>query len=434
MFDKTNIITVIGAQLGDEGKGRITDFLARNADFVVRFCGGNNAGHTVINEHGEMRFHIVPVGAMYTGTVNIIGSGAFVHIPTLLSELEDLRKLGISAPTLFISKKAHIVMPWHIMQDELEEAKRNSDSKIGTTKRGMGPVAADKYARKGIRIGDLLDLAALRPRFNNIYAEKEAIIRRIYYYAGFFPFAHKIFEELTGQADQIKDFITDTEPMLWAAVAENKNVLLEGAQAALLDIDYGTYPFCTSSPCGSAQAAHGSGLSPDVIAHGEVIGVVKAYPTRIGSGAFSTRMNSDMDERIRKKGKEYGATTGRPRMCGWIDLPLLQYAAKLSGYTSIAITKLDILSGVKEIKVGIGYECGEHQDCKYYACGLAGKSARYITIPGWRKDLRGVRRFVDLPPNAQKYIELIEGACGAPAHFISVGPARDEIIVREKID
>lgn len=425
-----SVRAVIGTQWGDEGKGKIVDLLAQDADVVIRFSGGNNAGHSIENEFGKFVVHIIPVGIFNPNTICIVGAGTVVHLETLIDELRELRDLNVRTDNLFISKKAHLVMPWHIWQDQAEEARRNPHDKIGTTNRGMGPVFSDKVARKGLRVGDLLDFDSFRTRFYEIYEEKLLILKHVYgVFTLSFPFPTQILDEFEAFRAEVRDFIIDTEPITWDALGKKKNILLEGAQAILLSIDHGTYPFVTSSNCGAAQAAEGSGIPPNKI--DEVIGVVKAYTTRVGAGPFPTRANDFYDERLREAGHEYGATTGRPRMCGWIDLPLLRYAAQLNGFTSLAITKLDVLSGFSRLEVGTGYICEEHHPCTDPYCGLGDKLAAYESVSGWRKDLTGLREYDELPPNARAYIALIEGAMACSARYISVGPKREQTIIRK---
>lgn len=421
---------VIGTQWGDEGKGGIVDYLAQDADMVIRFSGGNNAGHTVINEQGEFKLHIVPVGIFNPKTTCIIGTGTVVHLETLVDELRELHERGISADNLFISRKAHLVMPWHIWQDEAEEAQRNHQDKIGTTKRGMGPVFADKAARLGLRAGDLLDFDAFEKKFHEIYNEKMRVLSGVYGDFTFVrPYPGQILERYKTLLEDVRDFIVDTESLAWDALDKGQNILLEGAQAVLLGIDHGTYPYVTSSNCGIAQAAEGSGIPPNMI--NEVIGVVKAYTTRVGAGAFPTKAQDKDDERLREQGKEYGATTGRPRMCGWVDLPLLEYAARLNGFTSIVITKLDVLSDFDRIPFGKGYHCEKHGDsCTNGLCGLEGQKARYGSAKGWKVNIENTRHWDELPDLAQRYVRRIEKAMRCPAQLISVGPERDQIIIR----
>lgn len=429
------VTAVIGAQWGDEGKGKIVDLLAQNANMVIRFSGGNNAGHTVLNELGEFKLHIIPAGIFNSGTRNIIGSGTVVHIPTLLEELKELSEKNISVDNLMISAKAHLVMPWHIWMDEAEEFRRTNAQKIGTTKRGMGPVFADKHARCGLRVGELLNLDYFRKHFEEVYNDKIRLLKYVYGYKQKLTAFSKLFDEFIAQAKPIKRFIADTERITWDYLDRDLNILLEGAQGVLLDIQHGTYPFCTSSNVGVGAAAEGSGIPPSYI--NEVIAVVKAYTTRIGPGAFPTRAEAENDEKLRELGREYGATTGRPRMCGWIDLPLLGYANHLNGFTSIAVTKLDILSNFDRIFVGTRYFERSSESHPYplshgdpfRVLNIDGIRAEYYEAPGWNIDISDIRDRADLPKEAEHYLRLIEIAAGAKAKFISVGPGREETIV-----
>lgn len=425
-----SVRVVIGSQWGDEGKGKIVDSLAQGADMVVRFNGGNNAGHTVINEHGEFKLHIVPSGIFNPKTLNVIGAGCAIHAPTFVQEFQDLIKAGIQPTNLFISAKAHLVMPWHVLLDEAQEMKRGKKEQIGTTRRGIGPVFADKYARRGLRAGDLLSPFDFRKRFLEIYDEKRRELVYVYEYSDKLPSSKKIYEEYMDSAEWLIDFIGDAENIVWEYMDSGRNILLEGAQAVLLGINHGTYPYVSSSDAGVSDAIVGSGVPWNKI--DEVIAVVKAYPTRIGTGAFPTKANCRADKLLREAGNEYGATTGRPRMCGWLDLPLLRYAARLNGFTSFAVTKLDVLSKMSGIKVGTGYTCKDKGvgSCTHAACGLNNQSAILEAVDSWHDagDISSARSREELPKAANAYIDLIEEALQCPPQFISVGPHRDQTI------
>jgi len=430
------VTAVIGTQWGDEGKGKIVDLLAQDADMVIRFNGGNNAGHTIENEHtkdmpeGVAKLHIVPAGVFNSKTLNVIGAGTAVHIPTLAREISELRSGGLSVDNLIISKKAHLVMPWHVLLDEAEELKRSPRNKIGTTKRGMGPVFSAKHARKGFRAGDLLK-ADFRDRFFDQYNEYELMLQILYRHWDI-PNPSSMYREFMEYAEQIRGLIHNAENEIDAYLNGGSNILLEGAQAVLLDIDHGTYPFCTSSACTIAAASQGSGIPANRI--DERIGVVKAYSTRVGPGAFPTRLEGAMDNKLREWGREYGATTGRPRACGWLDLPLLSYANRLNDFTSIAVTKIDILDNLQQFYVGVGYKnCSEHEQvvCEDASCGLEEDSqAALRLVDGWNSDITGVTKYSRLPKKARAYVRSIEDAMSTKARFISVGPHRDQTIVR----
>ncbi|MDX1535266.1 MAG: adenylosuccinate synthase [Candidatus Spechtbacterales bacterium] len=426
-----SVKAVIGAQWGDEGKGKITDLLAQDADFVIRFNGGNNAGHTVKNEHGEFKLHIMPSGVFNPDTVNIIGSGTFVDVHTLVEEIASLRKAGIAVDNLFISKKAHLVMPWHIDIDEAQELKRSDKDKIGTTKRGIGPTSGDKYARHNLRVGDLLDKDLFAKKFEEYFYFADKRLKSLYGHIGLVHPPIVLMREFWESAQEIVPLIRDTEEITWKALDDDKNILLEGAQAVLLDVDYGSYPFVTSSACTVASAAQGSGIPPSLIT--ERIAVVKAYSTRIGPGAFPTfEKNSLIDIELRERGNEYGATTGRPRMCAWLDIPLLRYAARLNDFTALAITKLDVLSGINPLWIGLTYEClqtSTHSRCTHTDCGINGATALTEEIRGWARDISEIRERIWLPWEAEAYVQLIEDQMQAPAKFISVGPERDQTII-----
>jgi len=425
-----SVTAVIGAQWGDEGKGKIVDLLAQDADMVVRFNGGNNAGHTIVNEIGEFKLHIIPAGIFNMQTLNIVGAGCAVHAPTFVQELNELIEAGVQPRNLLVSAKAHLVMPWHVMLDEAQEKKRSRKEELGTTRRGIGPVFSDKYARRGLRAGDLLVPSAFKRKFYDIYDEKKRELVHVYDYDGKLPSAKKLYDEYMSYALWLADFIEDVEKFIWQYADDGMDILLEGAQAVLLGINHGTYPFVTSSDGGVSDALAGSGLNFKQI--DEVIAVVKAYSTRIGAGAFPTKATPQIDELLRTAGNEYGATTGRPRMCGWLDLPLLRYASRLNGFTSFAVTKLDILNELDEIKVGTGYKCSEKKNtfCKHAQCGLNGRPARLETVDNWHNTKRTsqARHREDLPDAANAYVELIEEVLRCPAKFISVGPHRDSTI------
>ncbi|MDX1608061.1 MAG: adenylosuccinate synthase [Candidatus Spechtbacterales bacterium] len=432
------VTAVVGAQWGDEGKGKIVDLLAENADLVIRATGGNNAGHTIQNKYtkdmkdGVAKLHIVPAGIFNPDTVNIIGAGCALDVPTLAREITELRQEGVAAENLLISRKTHLVMPWHIMLDEAEEKKRSKGKKIGTTKRGMGPVFSAKYARRGLRAGDLL-LSNFERLFIEAFNENRRLLNNIYG-AHFYGDSQKALHEYMQSVKLISDLIGDSEELIAIHRRAGSNILLEGAQGVLLDIDHGTYPFVTSSACGIAGLSQGSGIPPSEIT--ERIAVVKAYSTRVGAGAFPTKLEDELDQRLREFGNEFGATTGRPRMCGWLDLPLLEYADQLNNFTSLAITKLDILSYMSELHVGVGYaSCSVHSTgratmCSVPVCGLEGGRAYTQAMKTWTDPLTDITKYRKLPKNTKKYIRTVEEAMNTKARYISVGPHRQQTIKR----
>ncbi|OGZ60236.1 MAG: hypothetical protein A3F94_03215 [Candidatus Spechtbacteria bacterium RIFCSPLOWO2_12_FULL_38_22] len=445
---------VVGAQWGDEGKGKITDLEASsgNYEYVVRYDGGNNAGHTVVNDLGEFKLHIVPSGILHPNIKNVIGPGTVVDALVLYGEeLVGLQKAGITDYQLAISPKAHLVMPWHRLLDGIQEESRSSADKIGTTKRGMGPVRADKAARSGLRVGDLLrrDFYKL---FIERYREKRQILESVYgcSQSVYLPILEQLyglseftllsvddlFEYYMESAEEIKEFIRNTDDELRIALfSRGQGVLLEGAQGALLDLDHGTYPFVTSTSCGANGAFSGAGIAFNVVPSNEVrvIGVVKAYSTRVGTGPFPTFSKGNFDTLVREVGREFGSTTARPRMCAPIDIPLLRYASRLNGFSEIAITKLDVLSCLdKTIPIGFSYRCQRAptcESCNHVECAFNGAEAVLGNLPVWNKGITEVRSREDLPDEAKLYVDFIERACDVSAKYISVGPERNQTIV-----
>ncbi len=421
-------LAVFGAQWGDEGKGRIVDFLAQDADIVVRYQGGNNAGHTVETGGRVYKLHLVPSGVLLN-KVCVIGNGVVVDPKSLLDELDELRQGGVKADKLFISDRAHVVMPYHRALDALEEAALGA-GEIGTTGRGIGPCYVDKFDRAGIRVCDLIDKDDFAKKLKAALEKKNAIITKIY---GGAPLSFdKIYAEYCGYAERIAHMAADTSLMVYDALKADKKVLFEGAQGTLLDVDFGTYPYVTSSHPLPSGAAPGVGIGPNMI--DKVIGVAKAYTTRVGKGPFVTELLDDMGERIRQKGHEFGATTGRARRCGWLDLVILRYAVRVGGADSLAVTRMDTLGGIGDVKVCEAYQIGGKRVENFPASleDIAKAQPVYLDFPGWTDDISHIREFEDLPEAARKYIELIEIVCGAPVTMIGVGPAREQCIVREK--
>ncbi len=419
-----SVTAVVGAQWGDEGKGRIVDYLAQRADMVIRYQGGDNAGHTVVNERGTFRLHLVPSGIFNPATQCIVGPGTVVNPDTLLAELAELTAAGVNLDNLWLSERAHLILPYHRLLDGLEESARGRQQ-IGTTKRGIGPAYADKAARSGLRLGDLLRPAYLRDRLAAALPQKNLTLAH-------FGQPPVVLDDLLAQAETwraaLADRIVDTLPRVQAAVRGGRNVLLEGQLGVMRDLDWGTYPFVTSSNPLSGGAAAGAGLPPWAIT--EVIGVVKAYCTAVGAGPFPTELKDEVGARLREVGGEYGATTGRPRRCGWLDGVALPYAAWLNGFTGLAITKLDVLDGLEELKICVGYRLdGRIITHVPYTPDFERCEPIYETWPGWQKPTRDARCWDDLPAEAQAYLGRISELAGVPIRYVSVGPAREQLIV-----
>lgn len=416
------VTAVVGAQWGDEGKGKIVDWLAENADMVIRFQGGNNAGHTVVNQLGEFRLHIVPCGIFNPQTTCIIGTGTVVNPLVLLEELQELEKAGIDTQNLLISARAHLLMPYHVLLDKLEEQARGEKS-LGTTLRGIGPCYVDKVQRSGIQVGDLLDPDYFRQKVYSQVQEKNKVLQTFYNHE---PLdAEQIAEQVLATRERLLPHIKDVLPIIHKALAADQKIVLEGQLGALKDLDWGTYPYVTSSNPLAGGAAVGAGIPPHKI--NDVLGIVKAYSTSVGKGAMPTELHDEMGERIRTVGREFGATTGRPRRCGWFDAAAVRYAHMLNGFTRLCLTKLDVLDSFEEIKVCIGYELdGQRIDTFPEPHRQEDVKPIYETLPGWQADTSKARSFADLPLNAQRYVQRIEALVGAPIRIISVGPERSQ--------
>lgn len=417
---------VLGAQWGDEGKGKVTDFFASSADYVVRFQGGNNAGHTIVVGDEKLALSLTPSGVLYPDCVPVIGSGCVVDLAFLKEELEMLNSKNVSTKKLAISPNAHVIMPYHKLLDELIE-ENLGENKIGTTKKGIGPCYADKIQRSGIRIQDLLDDEVFVEKVKTNVEEKNKLLTKIYGRNPMDP--NEIINEFKTYKEIINNHIKDTSLMISNAIKEGKNILFEGAQGTLLDIDHGTYPFVTSSNTSSANAAIGSGVGP--LNLNKIVGVTKAYISRVGSGPFITEQKNDIGDYLIEKGAEFGVVTGRRRRCGWLDLISLKYSVRVNSLTELFITKLDVLSGLKEIKLGVGYMNGDKviTDYPYQQNVFYNADPVYETYEGWSEDITSVRSFDDLPENAKKYITAIEDFIEIPITFISVGPERNQNIV-----
>ena len=419
-------IIIVGAQWGDEGKGKLTDLLAERADVVVRFQGGNNAGHTIVREGQEFKFHLIPSGILYPGKTCVIGNGVVVDPGVLIGELEGLRRQGIDISGLRISANAHLIMPYHVMLDTAGEA-RLGKLEIGTTKRGIGPCYADKAARLGIRVQDLLDAKILRKKIMAALEPKKQMLR---------PFAkdprldlHTMTEEYLRYGHRLEPFIADTAHLCWEALDSGRTVIFEGAQGTLLDLDHGTYPFVTSSNPIAGAACVGAGIGPADI--DEVWGVAKAYATRVGAGPFPTELEDELGAFIRERGGERGTTTGRDRRTGWIDLVALRYAARLNTLSALAITKLDVLAGIDPIRVAVRYRSSEGarlDELPYHQSVLHGAAPEYEELPGFEDDIGACRSESELPREARDYLEFIADNVGVPIRLAGVGPGREQVI------
>ena len=417
---------VLGAQWGDEGKGKVTDFFASSADLVVRFQGGNNAGHTIVVGEDKIALSLTPSGVLYPNCVPVIGSGCVVDLGFLKKELKMLNEKNISTEKLALSANAHVIMPYHKILDELIEESLG-DKKIGTTKKGIGPCYADKIQRYGIRVQDLLDDSVFAEKLNSNLNEKNNLLTKIYNHDPLS--ADEIIEEFSEYKEMVQQHISDTSLLVSNAIKENKSILFEGAQGTLLDIDHGTYPFVTSSNTSAANAATGSGIGP--LNLDRVVGVTKAYISRVGSGPFITEQENEIGDYLIEKGAEFGVVTGRRRRCGWLDLISLKYSVRVNSLSELFITKLDVLSGLEEIQLGVGYKYNDEilTDYPYDQKVAYEAEPIYETMQGWDEDITSIDKFEELPSNAQKYIKAIEDFIGVPITFISVGPERNQNII-----
>ncbi len=420
-----SVTAIVGAQWGDEGKGRVVDYLAQQAEVVIRYQGGDNAGHTVINDKGKFALHIIPSGIFNPETVCLVGAGTVVNFDTMAVELASIAKAGVDGKNLFIDRRAHLIMPFHCLLDGAEEASKKSGWAVGTTKRGIGPCYSDKASRVGIRASDILDPDRLRTRLEMLLPQKN---RELSYY-GIPEVTVESLMELCGRwRAQFGAQIIDTVPVLKKAVLSGKRVLLEGQLGIMRDLDWGIYPYTTSSNPTAGGACSGAGLAPRYI--DEVIGVVKCYSTSVGGGPFPTELLDEVGERLRSVGAEFGATTGRPRRCGWFDAVAASFSCWVNGFTSIAITKLDILDNFETLKVCTGYLIdGEVVTHLPDTSGQEKAQPIYETWEGWMTSTADARTWEALPPKAQAYINRLAELTGAPVKFISVGPERDQIII-----
>ncbi|MEA2305937.1 MAG: adenylosuccinate synthase [Solirubrobacteraceae bacterium] len=426
-------IVIVGAQWGDEGKGKVVDLLAERADMVIRFQGGNNAGHTIVRNGETWKFHLIPSGILYPGKTCVIGNGVVVDPKVLLTELDGLRARGIDVSGLKISANAHVIMPYHIILDHSGEA-RLGKLEIGTTKRGIGPAYADKASRLGIRVQDMLDEKILKKKILSALEPKKALLRPYERDPDFGPQLdlQRMTEDLLTYGHRLEQHIADTAALAWRALDDDRLVIFEGAQGALLDIDHGTYPFVTSSNPVAAAACTGSGVGPKDI--DEVWGVAKAYSTRVGAGPFPSELHDATGELIRERGGEFGTTTGRPRRTGWIDVVALRYAARINSLTALSITKLDVLSGFDRIKVCTRYrgqDDASFDTFPYHQSVLHHATAEYEELPGWTEDISECRTMSDLPQAAREYLDWITEQTGVPIVLVGVGPGREQTLWTE---
>ncbi len=421
------VIAVIGAQWGDEGKGKIVDMLTEKVKVVVRFSGGDNAGHTVVNPLGEFKLSLTPSGIFYPGVTSIIGNGVVINPRVLIEEMEHLNGRGINTSHLFISDRAHLIMPYHIVIEGLEEEGRGNKA-IGTTRKGIGPAFADKVARTGIRAGDLLDKQVLLERLTLVLNHKNAILTKVY---GADPLSlDDIYRQYCQYAERLSPHICDTTRLLAEALARNDPVLLEGAQGVLLDPDFGTYPYTTSSSPLAGGSCVGSGLGPSHLTH--ILGIFKAYQTRVGTGPMPTELKDKTGEAIRECGHEYGTVTGRPRRCGWFDAVAARHSTRINGFSTAAITRLDVLDTLPQLKICVGYNL-DGQAIDYFPASVSALERCqpvYEELPGWHTPTADIRQFDRLPPQAQHYVNRLEELIGCPASLISVGERREQTIQR----
>lgn len=423
-------VVVVGTQWGDEGKGKITDFLSQDAEVIARYQGGDNAGHTIVIDGKKFKLHLIPSGIFFSEKISVIGNGVVVNPKSLVKELEYLHAEGVSTDSLRVSDRAHVILPYHIKLDQLQEAAKG-DNKIGTTNKGIGPAYMDKAARVGIRIADLLDKEVFAERLKTNLAEKNRLFTKMYGSEGLS--FDDIFEEYYAYGQQIKQYVTDTSVILNDALDAGKRVLFEGAQGVMLDIDQGTYPFVTSSNPVAGGVTIGSGVGPSKI--NKVVGVCKAYTSRVGDGPFPTELSDEVGERIREVGHEYGTTTGRPRRVGWFDSVVMRHSRRVSGITNLSLNCIDVLSGLDTVKICVAYDLdGKRID--YYPASLEQlKRCKpiYEELPGWEEDITGCRSLDELPENARNYVRRVGELVGVRISTFSVGPDREQTNILESV-
>ena len=422
---------VVGLQYGDEGKGKITDVLSAKSDYVVRFQGGDNAGHTVYVGDEKFVLHLLPSGVLQCKGKCVIANGVVVNPKAFIHEIEEIEKRGLKTDHIFISRRAHVIMPYHILLDTYREEEEGG-TQIGTTKKGIGPCYEDKIARVGIRMIDLLNPEILREKIEKNLKVKNALFEK--YYGKPALNIDEVYHEFLEIGQQLKNRIVDTELELNEAIKEGKNILFEGAQALMLDIDFGTYPFVTSSSPSTGGVCTGAGIPPTSLQN--LIGVAKAYCTRVGNGPFPSELNDELGEKIRQVGHEFGATTGRPRRTGWLDLVSLKHACMINGINNLVITKLDVLTGIKNLKIVTKYKTEDNKIIDYFTSSttkLYDYEPIYEILDGWDEDITKARSYEELPENAKKYIEFIENYLGINVYLVSVGPERSQNIIRKDL-
>jgi len=424
------VVAIVGAQWGDEGKGRVVDMLAQQARMVVRFSGGDNAGHSVVNPHGEFKLHLIPSGIFDPGVACIIGNGVAINPGVLIGEIDRLNERGVDTSNLFISDRAHLIMPYHLLLDGMEEEARGGKA-IGTTLKGVGPAFTDKAARLGIRAGDLLDKKALKERLGAVLEYKNVILTRVY---GAKPLLlDEVYTRYCRYGERLAPHIRETTIMIDEALGRREMIILEGAQGALLDPDFGTYPYTTSSSPLASGACLGAGLGPARL--DRALGVYKAYCSRVGSGPMPTELKDKTGDLIRERAHEYGTTTGRPRRCGWFDAVAARFSSRINGLTGAVVTRLDILDILPGLKICVGYEL-DGKAIDYFPASvteLARCKPVYEELPGWQKPTTGIRRYEELPVEARGYITRLEELIGCPVNLICVGPEREQAIEKTPI-
>jgi len=424
------VITVIGAQWGDEGKGKVVDMLAEKAGMIVRFSGGDNAGHTVINSYGEFKLHLIPSGIFYPHTVCIIGNGVVINPAVFISELDQLNQRGVDTTRLFISDRSHLIMPYHILLDGLEEELRGGKA-LGTTRKGVGPAFTDKTARLGIRTGDLLDKEILRERLQVVLEYKNTILTKVH---GVNPLSlDEVYNDYCRYAERLAPFIRETTVMVEEALNKGERVLLEGAQGSLLDPDFGSYPYTTSSSPLAGGGCLGAGVGPSRINH--ILGVFKAYCTRVGSGPMPTELKDEVGNLIRERAHEYGTTTGRPRRCGWFDAVAARFTSRINGLTGTAITRLDILDTFPGIKICVGYKLGK-ETINYFPSSITALEQCqpiYEELPGWQAPTTHITEYDKLPSLAKQYLDRLEELTACPINLVCIGPRREQTIIKTSI-
>jgi adenylosuccinate synthase len=435
-----SVIAVVGAQWGDEGKGRVVDYLAQDADLVIRYGGGNNAGHTVVNPHGHFKLHLIPSGIFYPTTRNLLGNGVVINPPALVSELDALVDAGFDCANLYIADRAHLVMPHHVLIDQLEERERGA-AKLGTTSRGIGPAYVDKVARRGIRVVDLLETDGFRTQLHTALVRARRIVEGFFGAGGADDemgevIAAALDEERVAEAylsagERLHPHVVDGQAMVDGALADGEHVLLEGQLGTMRDIDWGIYPYVTSSSPIPGGASLGAGLP--AVAIDRVLGVAKAYTTAVGAGPLPTELQDEEGESLRERGAEYGTSTGRPRRCGWYDAVAVRFSVRLAGYSGIALTKLDVLDGFERIRIATAYRDadGREFDTVPASASVYGRlQPVYEELPGWMTDTTGCRAWSELPQAARTYVERLEALASVPISHVSVGPERAQMIVR----